>query len=96
MKAYNSTKHKKPLKHHSYVSSRVSDILEDFIGTRLAVTTDVIEHKIIKFREMQLIPKYYIYIPSNISGILEEFVRIRLTMASATSKYKNTKFGKID
>ena len=95
MKAYNSTKHNKALKHHSYVSSRVSDILEEFIRSRLAVTTGVIEHKIIKFREMKLTPKYYSYIPSNVSGILEEFVRIRLTVAFAASKYKNTKFRKL-
>ena len=56
MKAYNSTKQNKALKHHSYVSPRVSDILEEFVRIRLAVTTDVIEHKIIKFREMKLIP----------------------------------------
>ena len=95
MKAYNSKKHNKALKHHSYVSSRISDILEEFIRSRLAVTNDVIEHKIINFKEMQLNPKYYSYIPSNVSDILADFVRIRLTVTSTASKYKNTKFRKL-
>ena len=95
IKTYNSKKHNKALKHHSYVSSRVSDILEEFIRSRLVVTTDVIDYKILKFKEMQLTPKYYSYIPSNVSDILEEFVRIRLIVASATSKYKNKKFRKL-